>query len=66
MNNEQRYFDALAKIARQYETSAQIRKSAGKYGCSHLEELEMSYENMQEVAKMAIRGRRRPQPCLGK
>jgi hypothetical protein len=60
MSNEQRYFDALKEIARDYETSAQIRESAGKYRCSHLEELEMSYENMQQVAAMAIKGRKRP------
>jgi hypothetical protein len=61
MSNEQRYYDALHSIAKKYQTSAQIRKNAGQYGCGHLDELEMIYENVQAVAKEAIRGKRRPQ-----
>ncbi len=60
MSNEQRYFDALETIARGYQTSDQIRRRAGQYGCSHIEELEMSYENMQQTAQIAIKGKRRP------
>jgi hypothetical protein len=60
MSNEQRYFDALNSIAKKYQTAAQIRKRAGQYGCSHVEELEMIYENVQAAAREAIRGRRRP------
>jgi hypothetical protein len=59
-SNEQRYFDALKTIARKYQTSDQIRRRAGQYGCDHLEELEMIYENVQSVAEAAISGRRRP------
>jgi hypothetical protein len=59
--NEQRYFDTLKKIARGYQTSDQLRRNAGQYGCNHVDELEMSYENIQSEAKAAIKGRRRPQ-----
>lgn len=59
-SNEQRYFDALTAIARKYQTSEQLRRHAGQYGCSFEEEIEMAYENMQSVAKNAIKGRRRP------
>lgn len=60
MSNEQRYFDALKRIAKDFQTSDQLRKHAGQYGCDHVDELEMSYENMQQVARDAIKGRRRP------
>lgn len=60
MSNEQRYYDALKSIAKKYQTADQIRKHAGQYGCSHVEELEMIYENVQAVAREAIRGKRRP------
>lgn len=59
MSNELRYFNALKRI-RSYQTSDQLRRRAGQYGCSHLEELEMAYENMQHEAKLAIKGRRMP------
>jgi hypothetical protein len=58
--NEQRYYDVLKRIAVGFQTSDQLRKQAGQYGCDHLDELEMSYENMQQAAKDAIKGRRRP------
>lgn len=60
MSNEQRYYDALKTIAKRYQTADQIRRRAGQYGGSHVEELEMIYENVQDVAKNAIRGKRRP------
>lgn len=60
MGDEQRYFDVLKKIARQYQTSDQLRRRAGQYGCSWVEELEMAYENIQQEAERAIRGKRRP------
>lgn len=60
MSNELRYYNALKRIARGYQTSDQLRRRAGQYGCSHLEELEMSYENMQQEAKLTIKGRRQP------
>lgn len=59
-SNEQIYFDALRQILK-YQTPEQIKRNAEKrYGCSGNEALEMSYENMQHVARCAIRGKRRP------
>ena len=60
MSHEQAYYDVLKKIARSYQTSDQLRRRAGQYGCSHVEELEMAYENIQEEARRAIHGKRRP------
>jgi hypothetical protein len=60
LSNEQRYFDALKRIAKDFQTSDQIRRYAGQYGCDHIDELEMSYENMQQMARNIIRGQRRP------
>jgi hypothetical protein len=59
VSNEQRYFDALKRIVR-YQTSDQLRRHAGQYGCDHADELEMAYENIQQEAKNALKGRRRP------
>ena len=56
----QRYFDALRRIARDFQSSDQLRRRAGQYGLSHKEELEMAYENIQQIAEIAIKGRRRP------
>lgn len=58
--NEARYFNALKRIARGYQTSDQLRRAAGQYGLAHVDELEMSYENMQQEARIAIKGRRAP------
>jgi hypothetical protein len=60
MSNEQRYYDVLKRIASGYQTSAKLRRNAGQYGCSFEEEIEMAYENIQEEAKRAIKGQRRP------
>lgn len=60
VSNEQRYFDALKRIARDYMTPEQLRRKASQYGLSFAEMLEMSYENLQDEAKHAIKGRRRP------
>lgn len=62
--NEQRYFDTLKRIARGYQTSAQLRRRAGQYGLDHVEELEISYENIQQEALNAIKGRHRPKTLL--
>lgn len=59
-SNEQIYFDALKTIAKQYQTTDQLRRGAGQYGLEHTEELEMAYENMQAVAARAIFRKRRP------
>ena len=60
--NEQRYFDALRKIAKAYMTTDQLQRCAEKkYHVGYLEALEMAYDNIQAEAAAAIRGRRRPQ-----
>lgn len=70
-SNEQRYYDVLKRIASDYQSSAKLRRSAGQYGCSFEEEIEMAYENIQEEAKRAIKNRKRPagptaaKPALG-
>ena len=47
---------ALKIIARDYQTPAQIKRSAGKeYGLEYEESLEMSYENIQQVAKNGLK-----------
>ena len=57
---EQEYFDALREIA-SYRPSEWFEDHAGKaYGLPPREALEMAYDNMQQRAKDAIRGRQRP------
>lgn len=59
--NEQRYFDALKRIARQYDSAQKVVSSACvRYGLEGSEALEMAYENIQNDAANAIRGKRRP------
>jgi hypothetical protein len=60
VSNEQRYFDALKRIAR-YMTPNQIRRDADNMGLDYVEYLEMTYENVQSEAKSATKGKRRPQ-----
>lgn len=61
MANEQRYYDALKRIA-SYKSPEWLRKFAAReYGLDNASEaIEMAYENVIEEAKEAIRGRRRP------
>jgi hypothetical protein len=57
----QHLYDALAMIARGFQTPAQLRRQCQReYGLDYAEALEMAYENMQEVAKLALKGVRRP------
>lgn len=57
---EQRLYDALKRIT-QYDSASKIAKTAERrYGLSGYEALEMAYENMQAMAKAAIRGMERP------
>lgn len=58
--NEQKYYDTLRKIAREYQTAEQLRRRAGQYGLGFVEEIELCYENLQDEARRAIRGKRRP------
>jgi hypothetical protein len=60
-SNEQLYFDILTRIAKDYASPAQLRKSGElRGGLDYEEALEMAYENIQLEAKSAIKGKRRP------
>jgi len=57
----QRMYDALRTIARDYQTPDQLRRTAESgYGLEPGEALEYAYENIQQLAKCAIHGMRRP------
>jgi len=63
MNEDQqrRMYDALKRIARGYQTPDQLRRNSERqYGLDYAEALEFAYENMQQDARNAIRGLRRP------
>lgn len=52
---------ALKQIATGYQTPDQIRRGSEKdFGLEYSEDLEMSYENIQETAKQSVKGVRRP------
>lgn len=59
IEKQQRLFDALALIARSFKTVDQIHRNPD-WGLETDEELEMAYENIQCIAKSAIKGMRRP------
>jgi hypothetical protein len=59
MTNEQRYYDVLKRIARDYRSSKSLL-SKGDCGLSGEEALEYAYDNIQGDAAYAIQGRRRP------
>lgn len=61
-SNEQRYFDALKRIAAYTQPERMKRdEMAGRgYGLDPDEAVEMAYENVLEEAKRAVRGKRRP------
>lgn len=63
IEKQQRLYDALKTIGRKYMTPAQIARDAERTmgGLDRLEYLEMAYENIQELAKLAIKGVRRPE-----
>ncbi len=61
MSNEQAYYDALKRIAKNYQTPDQLRRNSERdFGCNYHEALEMAYENLQWEASRAIHGKRRP------
>ena len=61
LEQQQRMFDTLKRIARDYATPDQLRRSAERdYGLDYEECLEMVYENIQSEAKAAVKGVRRP------
>jgi len=61
IEREQRMYDALRRIAKEYQTPDQLRRQAEKeYGLEFEEALEYAYENIQADAAAAIKGMRRP------
>lgn len=55
-----RYFDALKRIT-QFQSVEWLRKNSEKaYGLTPEEAIEMAYENIAVLAKVVIRGERRP------
>lgn len=59
-SNEQRYYDALARIAKGYQSTSHLRRDSREWGLDYGDALEMAYENIQGEAEAAIRGKRRP------
>lgn len=60
MSNELRYYNALKRITK-YQTVNQLRKNSERdWGLTFEEALEMSYENLQNEARQAIHGKRKP------
>lgn len=61
LKQQQNMYDALRQIAKGFERSERVMKNADKdYGLSPIEALEMAYDNIQQTAKQAIKGLRRP------
>lgn len=47
----------LKRIAKEYQTTAQLQKNSEKmYGLKYEEALEMAYENIQNDASFAVKG----------
>lgn len=60
-SDAQQYYDVLRRIASGYSPSENVLKSAETLnGCEPIEALEMAYDNIQNEARNAIRGKRRP------
>lgn len=59
LEREQRMYDALKRIAKDYMTLNQIRQDSGG-ALDYTEYLEMAYENIKVEAAQAIKGLRRP------
>lgn len=61
LEQQQRMYDTLKRIARGYQTPDQLRRNSERdFGCEFEDALEMSYENLQQEAENAIKGVRRP------
>lgn len=55
------YRATLERIARGYQTPAQLRRSVGRdHGLDYEEGLEMAYENMQQEARVVLKRFRMP------
>ena len=61
LEQQQRMYDTLKRIAREYQTPDQLRRNSERdFGCDYEDALEMAYENLQQEAESAIKGVRRP------
>lgn len=61
MDRQQRLYDTLHLIAKAYKSPKQLKRtSEAEYGLEYVEALEMAYDNMQNEARQAIKGMRRP------
>ncbi len=55
--NYNKMLKVLKKIARGYQTSNQIKRDCGsQYGLDYEEALEMAYDNIQNEARIAVKG----------
>jgi hypothetical protein len=62
---QQRIYDALRCIARDYEKSDKlIAHAQERYGLDPIEALQMAYDNIQQTAKDALKGIRNPGAAL--
>lgn len=61
-SNEQKYYDVLKRIAKEYQSSERLlKKSWNDWGLEDgTEALQMAYDNIQQEAKNATKGKRRP------
>lgn len=59
---EMALFDALKRITKYDSASRLLKHGERDWGCSGNEALEMAYENIQQTAKIAIKGVRLPKP----
>lgn len=59
IEHQQRMYDTLRRIARDYQKAEKLL-AKGEFGLSGEETLEAAYDNIQAEAAAAIRGLRRP------
>ena len=63
MDRISRMYEALRRISKDYQSSEQLRRaSEEEWGLPYEEALEMAYENIQNEARLAIKGMRMPRP----
>lgn len=60
-SNELRYYLALKRIGKGYDSAEKVMRTAGKrYGLSDIEALSDAYDNLQSEARASIYGKRKP------
>lgn len=61
MSDAQSYFDVLRHIGRDFASSDEVvRKSEQLYGLDPHETVAMAYDHLIQLAKDAVKGKRRP------